>query len=750
MTRTTKTHVSEITITNVKQSLTKAYVKVCSHSSVSRTTIERASKVVLERFNSLKATHGYSHIETLTVLRELVLLYMKLESHSMVLRMLLETTTEIIQNEKHSKTLHEAAKTMGSIYVACAMIEQGHEMIHEMRLQIITGSASSDKSSFKLDKTIGKICYVFLVTFEQTILGEMGISYSEIMADLLTETVLYESLTRSINNKSNTEAILARAAGLRAFLVSRKRKLQIEVLDHQAHEIFVKKWGPTLKVQNEISRIFCLGLLEELGRHDTHDVKIGHAACISSVAKVRSLLSEDRIQQAHDVALCALIFIVQQRAYHQLQNVDYGIKLSELMAGRGLEKSLKSGLDPKIRNNMMELSRKIIHEVLQACKDSKFDFVRFQLSQLNRLIGLLGKQQNHIDLEVRTPSPPPPCPYSTTIILTMENSQWLLNLLWSSREVQKTWSSNTIISIGRLYVQATYANQDHRPLAIRLCEDICYNLRRVWGSLDPKTLEMSELLSQLYTSTGHHREAMGVHENILRLVVEGDDGDDSTVDTMDGERVRMHVEWLKQSHLRLQGWDKSAATYRDLIDAIQHMEPYAHQPEWRNVLGPEQWDKSKEAASDSVGKFAVPTEWKVEDDGDDVETAAKNKRDNDAAAKENSHRNNTITYKRSGLGMKRATSNCGLNHFGHVLNGGYKEEQQEHQNQSNGHGNGTSNGNGNGAHKAEGAKPLTFDGEDDGYESAAEEVGQYANADHGTNGNGSANAGKAKVAQAVR
>lgn len=413
MTRTSTTQISETTITTIRLSLTKGYVKVCSHNSVSKSTIERATKVVLERFNSLKATIGCSHIETLSVLRELVLLYLKLGSHSIVVRMLLETTIEIIKKEKHSKTLHEAAKTMGSIYIACGMIEQGHEMIHEMRLQIITGSASSDKSSFKLDKPIGKICYVFLVAFEQTILGQMAISYSEIMADLLTETILYESLTRSINNKSNTEVILARAAGLRAFLVSRKRRVQIDVLDHQAHDNFVNKWGSTLKVQSEASRIFCIGLLEELGRHDTQHVNIGHSACVSSVAKVQSLLSEGRFQQAYDVALCALNFINQHRAYHQLQNVDYGIKLSELLAGRGLEKPLKSDIDTKVRNEMMELSRKIIHDVLQACKDSKFDFVRFRLSQLNRLIGLLGKQKSHIDLEVRIPPPPPRSPLPT-------------------------------------------------------------------------------------------------------------------------------------------------------------------------------------------------------------------------------------------------------------------------------------------------------------------------------------------------
>ena len=691
-TKTTTTKISETTITAIKESLTKAYVKVCSQSSVSKATIERAVKVVLERFNSVKVTFGSSHAETLTVLRELALLYMKLESHSIVVRMLLETTIEIIKKETHSKTLHEAAKTMGSIYIACGMVEQGHEMIHEMRLQIITGSASSDKSSFKLGKSIGRVCYVFLVTFEQIIRGQTTISYSETMADLLTETILYESFTRCINNKSHTEVILARAASLRAFLISRKRKVQIEVLEHEAHEIFVKQWGSTLKVRSDISFIFCVSLLEELGRHDTHDIKIGHSACVSSATGVQFLLNEDRIQQAYEVAFCALNFINQQRGYHQMQNIGYGFKLSALMAGRGLEKPLKSGVDPKIRNDMMELSRKIIHEVLQACKDSKIDFVRLQLRELNDLAGLLGQQQNHVNLEVRLSN----SNRSQAYHADYDRQQWLLSLLWSSREVQKTWSSTTIISIGRRYVQATYANKDHRSRAIRLCEDICYNLRRVWGSLDPKTLEMSELLSQLYTSMGHYREAMGVHENILRLVVEGDDGDDRTVDTMDSKRVKTHVDLLKQCYLRLQGWDKSAATYKDLVDSILHMEEYRHKPEWQGVHGTDHWDK-KEPASETVGKFVAPKEWEFED----PKTA-------------NKHGNGKepVSNKHPGMGMKRATSNWGMNYFRHVLNGDHKEEHR----------------NGNGIKKPEiTAKALNSEGDDDGYESATEQVDGHEN-----------------------
>ena len=237
-------------------------------------------------------------------------------------------------------------------------------------------------------------------------------------------------------------------------------------------------------------------------------------------------------------------------------------------------------------------------------------------------------------------------------------------------------------------MQATYANKDHRSHAIRLCEDICYNLRRVWGALDPKTLEMSELLSQLYTSMGHYREAMGVHESILRLVVEGDDGDDKTIDTMASKKARTHVELLKQCYLRLQGWDKSEATYKDLVHAILEMPEYRHQPEWQGVRGIEHWDK-KEPASNSIGKFVVPEKWEFEDP-----KTADNKQDG--------------SNKRSGRGMKRATSNWGLNSFHHVWD--EEHEPLPHQN-------------GNfGTHRMAAKKPVIVDGDDDGYESAAEEV----------------------------
>ena len=79
--------------------------------------------------------------------------------------------------------------------------------------------------------------------------------------------------------------------------------------------------------------------------------------------------------------------------------------------------------------------------------------------------------------------------------------------------------------------------------AIQLCEDIVYNLTALWGALDLVTLEMSIVLSDLHSTSGHYQEAMAVHEDILRLLIASD---------LNTERVaaaliaKKHLRFLKQ------------------------------------------------------------------------------------------------------------------------------------------------------------------------------------------------------------
>jgi hypothetical protein len=238
-TTTTTTIVSSTTISTVKQQLTKAYIHVCTHGSASTTTIERAVSILSERFDLLKITMGYSHAETLTVLHELVLMYWKQntkESHSIVVRMLVEATIAIISKEKHSRTLFDAAKKVGGIYLACGLLEEARTMLREIHKQIVSRPyTSGGKHEFKVDQSVGRSSYVFLVTFEEVILGSSSTSYSKIMADLLTETMLYESYSRCLKSEKNIEVVLYTGARLFAFLLKTSRREQVTIIQEELH-----------------------------------------------------------------------------------------------------------------------------------------------------------------------------------------------------------------------------------------------------------------------------------------------------------------------------------------------------------------------------------------------------------------------------------------------------------------------------------------------------------------------------------
>ena len=212
-------------------------------------------------------------------------------------------------------------------------------------------------------------------------------------------------------------------------------------------------------------------------------------------------------------------------------------------------------------------------------------------------------------------------------------------------------------------------------------------MRRTWGSLDPKTLEMTNLLSQLYTNMGHYREAQDLHEKILRLVVEGDDGDDRTHDTMDSKTALNQVDLLKQSYLRLKGWNKSLDVYDEIVRELKNMPEYRSEKAWQQLSLPSEWS-AKETPSEKVGKFFEPKEWRFED----VQ--------HDGSIKE--------VPSRPRMNLKRATSNWGMGLFNRMLNGD--------------HGHSRTNGLTNGDTEHIGGKPtMAADGEG-GYRNGEEAI----------------------------
>ncbi|KAL4807490.1 hypothetical protein BDV18DRAFT_158706 [Aspergillus unguis] len=231
-----------------------------------------------------------------------------------------------------------------------------------------------------------------------------------------------------------------------------------------------------------------------------------------------------------------------------------------------------------------------MQDVLKVLAELKINLAQVGLEHLNNsLIGLLGQQSNY------------------------EVLAGVLTSIWHSREAQRDWDPYVTLSLGRLYIMVRYLIGD-TTAAVRLAEDIVYNCRRVHGARHPSTLEMSVLLSQLYTGIGqnyqgqkdtadlasrYYKRSASLHENVLRALsdptfsdLDGSFDGSELGDSIDAEafasdeQVKKHFKLFKLSIQRLGGFPKDYSEYERLNADLFREYPGA----LKGVEGVEKWD----------------------------------------------------------------------------------------------------------------------------------------------------------------
>lgn len=108
---------------------------------------------------------------------------------------------------------------------------------------------------------------------------------------------------------------------------------------------------------------------------------------------------------------------------------------------------------------------------------------------------------------------------------------------------------------------------------------------------------------------------MRVHEDILRLVVEGDDDDDETIDEMDPVRARKHLDWLKASYLRNGGWDNNRKVYEETVGKLLGMEAFGGHEAFRGAIRAEKWSLKEKVGNE--GRFVPERKWEFIVEGHD-------------------------------------------------------------------------------------------------------------------------------------
>ncbi|KAH8889183.1 hypothetical protein GQ53DRAFT_870157 [Thozetella sp. PMI_491] len=611
-TKKTSVTVTETTVTTIKRRLTKIYVEVITSSSSTSTStinLERAITLCVESYVQLKAELGCWHEDTLMKLQDAVVLYQKQntqESNTKVLSLLQSSFTDNLIATSNSVTVYQAAIRLAAIYSEVSLAAQAAKLVQQVRHLMIFGNSFDSEFKFTVDKTLNRRAFVFLVAFEQRLSSKTVMNYSQIMAGILYEITLYEQYMQAAESNARTEIILEYGAKLRTYWVETRQEHHVVVLDRKLYQLFKNKYGSFIRAHEDHAKLFYYALLIDLGR-DRSKVDFPLISCRAGNDKVASLLEAGDFKCAIEVARSTFGFASKQGFYNSLNHIPFAFQLAAYMAGIDVRKPS----DTKLQNSAEALSREITTEALAILHATHIELVRLRrFEDVEGIVRLLGTQGLFQELED------------------------LLTALWQSREVQKTWDSTRVLTIGRLLVHAHAANQNVAT-AIELCDRICYNLRRSRGPLDEVTVDMSDMLAELNTYSNHIDRAMGVHEEILREIdttchddrtkrhwnfrkhAEHDrEQDFDHRHNLDSKLLASlattHFELLKRAHLRMRGWTKPEEEFRQLYEHLaQRLGKFGFKGS-----APSTWDKSGESKGvDSLGMYVPPKEWKLDSTG---------------------------------------------------------------------------------------------------------------------------------------
>jgi hypothetical protein len=222
---------------------------------------------------------------------------------------------------------------------------------------------------------------------------------------------------------------------------------------------------------------------------------------------------------------------------------------------------------------MLDVSATIAKALLGYCSRKSIDLSKVDAANMNKLIGIFEEKKDY------------------------HNLASILTLLWESRQRYGPPSQehDYTLPLGRRLVITRYLIGEYVS-AIRLAEDLMYNCARVHGPRHPSTVEMTVLLSQMYTSVAqgyqeshdsrelayrYYKKAAALHEDALRVLMDptstppvdtvewsSSGGSDAGSPGVEGEEtgsyVRRHMHLLKLAVERLGGWPKDYSEYERL------------------------------------------------------------------------------------------------------------------------------------------------------------------------------------------
>jgi hypothetical protein len=486
-----------------------------------------ARSLYTEEFQLAKKNQGYFSTTTLSWLRELALAHSRQGTSTSVQQgnaILHAYSTDVLHAGGDTETIGDWARRIASIYLECGFIEGGNNLLDELRHRVVYGSESSavDLSDHR--------DAVFVAAFEE-VFGRRA-SYDQIMAEMAREMRTSQAFSKSLSSHDFIHTLIS-GHKLYNLQISQKRVRDANDTKDKLYDYFCSNLSATDVADKEIVQQFYQICLREVHR-ENYNMSI----LTTTTNLVRDLCNSSRFQEASILTGVLHSFLHLTDGLNNQESINTATQLCLYLSGHKANKCT----DEKTYQAMSTKSKLLLQEIMATSKSMGIEMVDLPFNHLNDIITLLGQYDMFDELEA------------------------ILTQLWTSRIVQRTWTPDVVVWIGRRLVETRFC-RGNVDSAIQLCRDICYNLRQVWGNCDPVTLEMTKLLSALFTASENYQSAATLHEGILYDLL----GDSGAVDHANGaDTASQHMELLRRSQARLGAGQTSsrASAHAELFQSV--------------------------------------------------------------------------------------------------------------------------------------------------------------------------------------
>lgn len=610
--------------------------------AMTKETTELAIKMIQQNLSQSKEQYGYAHESSLFYLRKLVILRQdKVED---VVRILTTAVQEIMLKETKSRQFIDSAHWIAETFREVKLDDRLVGLVEELHRQICAKDFRyATKWSINV-KQADRSALAFLASMQYCVQRDIqkngSVTLAQVMANLTMEYTLFETFTKCLGMTEGLEGLILAAAPLRTLLVQSGQKDIAAYVESEIVTALLKDDSLKLSDNRKPSLASFVKAILEYTDNETIG-EFNHTLLLASNQRVEARIRANDFQEAYDVADIVYHFALGHKLYERPEFIALGFKLAYLLAVQD-----EHGSETGIRHDMLVLSQNIAEKLMDICKTLKIDLIHIPFPVLNQLAALLARQGAWKILES------------------------FLTALWETRDAQRSWSSSVLIKLGRRLIYARY-NANLPIKAIRLCEDMAYNMRRAHGPRTAVTIETYELLAELYTSTAldyqknaakestgslaneYFRKAFRAHEDILQILVfengTGDDSDDeldaaAELLALHGSRspsssvnghvatrtppsphtplnfaaiARRHLDLMRLAYQRLGDWPRpySESRYRELSDKI--FAKFDGEKEMRGAQPVKSWSNKgfgKGNAESDDGTLKDPLDWSFADE----------------------------------------------------------------------------------------------------------------------------------------